>query len=123
MDPVSIEVTNARATYRVVVGRGLAARPAEWLPAEAGVRVVVSCPPVLRALGRKARRLTPGAPIVTIPDGERAKSLRTVAGLYDAFLRRRLDRTGASPRARSPQCRIGGGIHRISSEVEARARR
>ena len=89
--------------YRVLVGRGLAARPAEWLPADEGVRVVVSCPPVWRALGRTVRRLTPGAPAVMIADGERAKSLRTVARLYDAFLERRLDRTGAV-------IAVGGGV-------------
>jgi 3-dehydroquinate synthase len=103
MDPVSIAVASERAPYRVLVGRGLVARPAEWLPSEAGVRVVVSCPPVWRALGRTARRLTPGAPAVMIPDGERAKSLRTIARLYDAFVKRRLDRTGAV-------IAVGGGV-------------
>ena len=103
MEPVSIGVASERASYRVLVGRGLAARPAGWLPPDAGVRVVVSCPPVWRALGRTARRLTPGAAAVMIPDGERAKSLRTVAGLYDAFLERRLDRTGAV-------IALGGGV-------------
>jgi 3-dehydroquinate synthase len=103
MDPASIAVASERASYRVLVGRGLAARPAEWLPPDAGVRVVVSCPPVWRALGRTARRLSPGVPAVIIPDGERAKSLRTVARLYDAFLKRRLDRTGAV-------IAVGGGV-------------
>ena len=103
MNPVSIAVASERATYRVLVGRGLAARPAEWLPADEGVRVVVSCPPVRRALGRTMQRLTPGAPAVMIADGERAKSLRTVARLYDAFLARRLDRSGAV-------IAVGGGV-------------
>ncbi len=103
MDPVSIAVTSERAGYRVLVGRGLVTRPADWLPADAGVRVVVSCPPVWRALGRTAKRLTPDAAPVLIPDGERAKALRTAAGLYDAFLKRRLDRTGAV-------IAVGGGV-------------
>lgn len=103
MNPVSIAVTSERATYRVLVGRGLVSRPADWLPAGDAVRVVVSCPPVWRALGRAAKRLTPEAPPVLIPDGERAKALGTAARLYDAFVRRQLDRTGAV-------IAVGGGV-------------
>jgi 3-dehydroquinate synthase len=103
MAPVTIPVTSARADYRVVVGRGLAGRPAEWLPAGAGVQVVVSCAPVWRALGRTGKRLARDAAPVLIPDGERAKTLRTAAALYDAFLTRRLDRTGAV-------IAVGGGV-------------
>ena len=103
MDPVSITVTSERATYRVLVGRGLAARAGEWLPSDAGTRITVSCPPVWRALGRTARTLTPGAAAVLIPDGERAKQLGTVARLYEAFLKRRLDRTGVV-------IALGGGV-------------
>jgi 3-dehydroquinate synthase len=103
MTPVTIPVTSERAVYRVLVGRGLAGRPADWLSDAAGVRVVVSCRPVWRALGRTAKRLAPDARPVLIPDGERAKTLRTAAGLYDAFLQRRLDRTGAV-------LAVGGGV-------------
>jgi len=54
----------------------------------------VSCPPVWRLHGPRVRGvLEPGVRPALIPDGERAKSLKTVAGLYDACTRRRLDRS------------------------------
>lgn len=87
----------------MLVGRGLASQPSTWLSADDAVRVVVSCAPVWRALGRTGRHLTRGVTAVLIPDGERAKTLRTAASLYDEFLRRRLDRTGAV-------IALGGGV-------------
>ncbi len=104
MDPVRIEVPSVHGTYRVLVGAGLTQRAAEWLPAKAdGVAVVVSCPPVWRALGRSARAVAGGRPAVMIPDGERAKTLATVARLYEAFVRRKLDRAGTV-------IALGGGV-------------
>ncbi len=104
MDSVTIEVKSERATYRVVIGAGLAAQPDAWLPADAaGIRVVVTCPPVWRALSKSVETIADGGPAVMMPDGERAKTLATVAKLYDAFSRRRLDRSGTV-------VAIGGGV-------------
>jgi 3-dehydroquinate synthase len=105
MAPIVVDVRSERATYRVHVGAGLAARPAAWLPADAtsGTRVVVTCPPVRRALGTQARALGGGAPAVLLPDGERAKTLASVTRLYGAFVRRRLDRSGTV-------IALGGGV-------------
>jgi len=96
MAPIVIDVRSERATYKVHVGAGLASHPAEWLPAEAasGARVVVTCPPVWRALGKQARAIGGGDPAIMLPDGERAKTLASVSKLYDAFVRRRLGRSG-----------------------------
>jgi 3-dehydroquinate synthase len=104
MDSATLEVRTERAAYRVVVGTGLAAQPDAWLPADtSGVRVVVTSPPVWRALSRSVRQIAGGDPAVMMPDGERAKTLATVAKLYDAFVRRRLDRAGTV-------VAIGGGV-------------
>jgi 3-dehydroquinate synthase len=102
MELVTIEVRSERAPYRVLVGRGLASQAAAWLPAEAGGLVVVSCPPVWRAVGARVRRVA-GPKVVLIPDGERAKKLATVGKLYEAFVRRRLDRAGVV-------VAVGGGV-------------
>ncbi len=105
MDPIVIDVRSERAGYQVLVGVGLASRPAEWMPTDAvsGARVVVTCPPVWRALTRQARALGGGKPVVMLPDGERAKTLPSVSKLYDAFVRRRLDRSGTV-------IALGGGV-------------
>lgn len=96
MDPVRIEVQSERATYPVAIGAGLVSRLPDLLR-EAGVTgrlVVVSCSPVWRLHGTRLRRLlsATGSPIL-IADGERAKTLTTVARLYDAFARRGVDRS------------------------------
>ena len=102
---VSIEVRGERATYPVLVGAGLLARADEWLPAGAAHEppLVVTCPPVWRALAKPARGFAGGRPAVLIPDGERAKTLATVAKLYEAFVRRRLDRSATI-------LALGGGV-------------
>jgi 3-dehydroquinate synthase len=63
----------------------------------------VSCPPVWRFHGRRLRGIGGHNPPTLIPDGERAKTLQTIARLYDAFLRRRLDRS-------STILAFGGGV-------------
>jgi 3-dehydroquinate synthase len=66
--------------------------------------IVVSCPPVWRLQGKRLRAIAGGANVLTlIPDGERAKTLQTVARIYDAFIRRRLDRS-------STVVAFGGGV-------------
>jgi 3-dehydroquinate synthase len=95
MDPIRIDVSSSRGTYPVFVGAGsLAALPR--LLAELGLdrtAAVVSCPPVWRRHGRRLRAVPGARTPVLIPDGERAKTLATVARIYDVLLERRLDRS------------------------------
>jgi 3-dehydroquinate synthase len=93
---VRIDVQSERATYPVLIGSGLTLRAADLLRSEGLDRnlVVVSCAPVWRLQGRRLRGLTGSKRAVLISDGERAKTLGTVSRLYDAFVRRGLDRSG-----------------------------
>ena len=93
---IHLKVTSERATYPVVIGAGVSQRLAPLL-AEQGIgreRIVVSSPPIWRLQGRRLQGVI-GAKDkpALIPDGERAKTLATVARLYDACVRRGLDRS------------------------------
>jgi 3-dehydroquinate synthase len=96
MDPIRIDVTSARGTYPVVIGPGLVARLGPLL-AEAGLAravMIVSSSPVWRKQGRRVRSLAASRAPVLIGDGERAKTLASVAKIYDALIRARVDRSG-----------------------------
>jgi 3-dehydroquinate synthase len=95
MPPVRIDITATGAPYQVFIGRGLLAGLAAFLHEQGvtGETLVVTCPPVWRRHGRKLRDVTGRRPPITIPDGERAKTLQTVSRIYDAMIRRRLDRS------------------------------
>jgi 3-dehydroquinate synthase len=95
MDPVQIDVRSERGVYPVLIGAGLLSRLPDYLASHklTGDTLVVSCPPVWRAQGRRMKGVAKGGAAM-IPDGEKAKSLRTVAGIYDALVRRRIDRSG-----------------------------
>ncbi|HYN08115.1 MAG TPA: 3-dehydroquinate synthase [Vicinamibacterales bacterium] len=106
MNPIRIEVRSERSTYPVLVGSGVLDGLGELLRAHGLARdlAIVSCPPVWRFHGRRLRGLAGGNnPPTLIPDGERAKTLQTIARLYDAFLRRGLDRS-------STIVAFGGGV-------------
>jgi 3-dehydroquinate synthase len=106
MNPIRIEVRSERGTYPVLVGSGVLDRLGDLLRAHGLARdiAIVSCPPVWRFHGRRLRGLgIPNNPPTLIPDGERAKTLQTIARLYDAFLRRHLDRS-------STILAFGGGV-------------
>jgi 3-dehydroquinate synthase len=105
-NPIRLEVRSERTIYPVLVGSGVLDRLPELLRGHNLDRdvFVVSCPPVWRLHARRLRPVAGGGnPPALIPDGERAKSLATVARLYDAFVRRRLDRT-------STIVAFGGGV-------------
>lgn len=95
MDPVQIDVRSERGVYPVLIGAGLLSRLPDYLASHklTGRTLVVSCAPVWRAQGRRLKKLAGKDGAALIPDGEKAKSLRTVAGIYDALVRRRLDRS------------------------------
>jgi 3-dehydroquinate synthase len=102
---IRIDVRSARRDYSVVVGAGVLAE-ARALVDGAGLRgssVAVSSAPIWQLHGERIASLTNGADPVLMADGERAKTLRTVAGLYDGFAARGLDRT-------STIVAFGGGV-------------
>jgi 3-dehydroquinate synthase len=95
MPPVRIEVQTSRAPYQVLIGRGLMTSLSELLRDNglSGEALVVSCPPVWKRHGKAMKDLAGRAGPTVIPDGERAKNLATVSKIYDAMIRRRLDRS------------------------------
>lgn len=84
--------------YPIVIGRHCLPRLGRLLKSLAAVRriVIVSAPPVYRRYGRAilASLNASGfeARVVTVPDGERAKSLRWLSYLYDRLVEARCDR-------------------------------
>ena len=102
--PLRINVRTSSAEYAVAIGAGISASLGTTLdsirfPAR---RFVVSSPTVWRLHGDRFQSLTAEDPIL-IPDGERFKTLATVAKIYDALVRAQADR-GAGVVA------IGGGV-------------
>lgn len=96
MKPTRIDVTSERGTYPVLVGPGLT-RDLPALLADRGMgkqRLVVTNAAIWRLHGRRARgTVARGDRPVLMPDGERAKTLDTVATIYEACVSRGLDRS------------------------------
>jgi 3-dehydroquinate synthase len=104
---IDVRVELGERGYSVSVGHGLAARLHVTLGAFAGCRLaLVSSPRVLALHGRVAlralRRLGRVA-VVLMPDGERHKTARTLARLYDGFAAAGLARDGLV-------VALGGGV-------------
>lgn len=100
-----IDVRTASRAYRVHVGGGLLRR-LDRIVSEAGGagrRFVVSSPRIWKLHGPAIERALGGAEPLLMPDGERAKTLRTVDRLYGALIERGADR-GATIVA------VGGGV-------------
>lgn len=96
MEPIRLNVTSERTTYPIVIGAGTTARLKDLLTERSLDRqlLVVSSPQVWRFQGQRLKSvLGPRERPTLIPDGERAKTLATVARLYDAFVKRPLDRS------------------------------
>jgi len=95
-DTIRIDVASSRGAYPVLVGAGsLSALPRLLGDMDlADAVTVVSCSPVWRLHARRLRGVRAARTPVLIPDGERAKTLATVARIYDALLARRMDRSG-----------------------------
>jgi 3-dehydroquinate synthase len=104
-DPIRIDVPSSRGAYPVLVGAGsLSALPRLLADMDlAGAATVVSCPPVWRLHAGRLRGVPGARKPVLIADGERAKTLATVARIYDALLARRMDRS-------STILAFGGGV-------------
>jgi 3-dehydroquinate synthase len=92
------DVTSERGTYPVVIGPGILSRLPTLL-AEQGVegqKLVVSAPPIWRLQGSRLQAiLGPNGRPLVIADGERAKTLATVARIYEACVQHALDRSAA----------------------------
>ena len=106
MDPIRVDVTHDRASYPVLIGAGVSRQLAGMLEEQGlgPLRLVVSVPPVWRYHGRRFRSLLPARqrPLL-LTDGERAKTLPSVARIYAECLRRGLDRSGVI-------IAVGGGV-------------
>jgi 3-dehydroquinate synthase len=106
MQPIRIDVTAERTRYPVLIGTGIS-RSLSRLFQEHGLgrqRLIVSCAPVWRRHARRFSSILPERDrVALIPDGERAKTLRTVADLYGQCQRRGMDRS-------SSVVAIGGGV-------------
>lgn len=92
------QVTSERTTYPVVIGPGALAQLGDLL-SEHGIgpqRILVSSKRVWQLQERQLRGLLgrKDQPAL-MPDGERGKTLATVAGLYAACVERGLDRSAA----------------------------
>src|SRR5262245_7681461 len=96
MEPTRIEVTSERRRYPVLIGAGVTSRLRDLLAAHGMDRelVVVTCPPVWRFHAKRLQAVANSQAPTMIPDGERAKTLPTVARIYDALVKRRVDRSG-----------------------------
>ncbi len=93
MASTRIDVTSERGPYGVLIGPGLSGQVEDLTRPLGESRLVVSSTPIWRLHGARLRALTSRHPPVLVADGERAKSLGTVARLYEAFLQRSLDRS------------------------------
>ncbi len=106
MPPIRLNVTSEHTRYSVIIGAGVSRALPALLNAEgpSRQRLVVSSKPVWQLHGRRFRALVGrrDRPAL-IADGERAKTLKTVAGLYDQCVRRGLDRSAIL-------VAIGGGV-------------
>jgi 3-dehydroquinate synthase len=105
VDAIRIDVPSERGLYPVLVGATTVTRLGDLLDERdlGGTAVVVSAPPVWRHLAPRLSRLAAARSPILIPDGERAKSLATVGRIYDALVKRRLDRAAVL-------IAVGGGV-------------
>jgi 3-dehydroquinate synthase len=95
MERIRIDVRSERADYAVHIGSSLLSSLAALLKSHdlAGEAIVVSCPPVWRAQGHRLASLAGRHGPTLIADGERAKTLASVTRIYEALVKRRLDRS------------------------------
>lgn len=100
MRSISVQLTHA--SYEILVGCG-AFDSLEQHFETAGLKgpfLVVSQPRIFKAIGRPLKKKFP---VVLIPDGERAKTLKTVALLLDRMVQLKLTR-------QSTVIAVGGGV-------------
>ena len=105
MSALRIDVTTASRAYPVHVGEGLTNALADVLDAAGATdrRFVVSSPTVWRAHGGAMERALPHARVILVPDGERSKTMRTVARIHEELLLASADRSATV-------IAVGGGV-------------
>ena len=94
MKPVRIDVSTASRAYSVHVGAGLTGQLDALLEAAGGTgrRFLVSSPPIWKLHGQTIHAVLKDAETILVPDGERSKTLQTVACIYDSLVRAAADR-------------------------------
>lgn len=102
---LDFEVPTASGTYRVHVGRGLVRRLHRLITDAGGVgrQFVVSSPTVWKHHGATVKSALKNADVVMIPDEEGAKTLSTVARLYEPLITASADRSTVI-------VAVGGGV-------------
>jgi 3-dehydroquinate synthase len=108
---VTLPVASPEGSYTIHIGTGLLSHVGDALRAAGAPRgsraAIVASPPVAELYGQQAEadlRASDYRPVAcTIPDGEAAKTLASVASLYDQFLDGQLDRDGTV-------LALGGGV-------------
>ena len=93
-----VDVTTRGGRYPVLIGAGILGRAdtlLDPLPIAHARRLVVSSPTVWRLHGASLPRSLRAEPAILVPDGERHKTLATVARIYDGLARAGADRATA----------------------------
>ena len=105
MQPTRIDIRSITRTYPVFVAHGVVDQIARWLAtADVGTRrLLVSSPTVWSRHGETLMTALPGIEHLLVSDGERSKTLRTVARIYEALIRIGADR-------QSTIIAVGGGV-------------
>ena len=105
MEPTRIGVTAAAGAYSVIIGGGtIESLPAELDAAGLGPRrILVSSKRVWTLHGKRFRRATTERLPVLVDDGERYKTVATVAKVHDALVKGHADRS-------TVVVAIGGGV-------------
>jgi 3-dehydroquinate synthase len=91
---IRLDVSSERGRYPVFVGAGLSRQFPDLLK-QAGIAdsgLVISSPAIWNRHGPRLRRPAGFGSAALVADGERAKTLASVARLYEACVERRLDR-------------------------------
>jgi 3-dehydroquinate synthase len=103
--PIRIDVATESATYPVLIGVGLSGSLGALLDGQAfsRQRFIVSSPTVWKLHRKTLARGLGRTEVILIPDGERAKTTRTVMRIYDALVKAHADRAAGL-------IAIGGGV-------------
>jgi 3-dehydroquinate synthase len=104
-DLTRVDVTTGSQPSTIWIGDGAADRLPELLDAHriGARRFVVSSPVIWRLHGEQLRRSLGAVEPIVLPDGERYKTLASVAKVYDALIRANADRGSAI-------IAVGGGV-------------
>jgi 3-dehydroquinate synthase len=105
MPPTRIEVAASSGSYPVVIGAGtLETLPRLLDQADLGPRRVVASSPLVWELhGKAIRRATTERTPILVPDGERFKTMTSVARVYDSLIEMGADRS-------TTIVALGGGV-------------